>query len=393
MTSALPESVTRAAALTPAGTGAIASIAIQGPQAWTIVRDLFRPLAASVTWPPAHIDSGQVWVGRFRAEAGSSTSDDVVLAIKQTDPTPWIEVHCHGGVEVVRWILEALQTRGIQVCAWQELERRTVGDPLQTAATEALARASTARTAAIVLDQSHGAFSRAIAAVVNALGRGDGSRGTELLQTMAGYAPLGRHLADPWRVAVMGAPNVGKSSLVNALAGYERSIVAPTPGTTRDVVTTNIAIDGWPIELADTAGLREATEALEGEGIDRARSAGQSSDLVLWVLDAAASPVLPSSSLAHVVLLVNKIDLPSAWNLQDVAGATHVSALRGEGLPQLCQQISHRLVPNPPPPGAPVPSTPALSNCVEEAYWHCLAGRIDDARAALQAVGACGEGP
>ncbi len=131
----------------------------------------------------------------------------------------------------------------------------------------------------------------------------------------------------------MGAPNVGKSSLVNALAGYERSIVAPTPGTTRDVVTTNIAIDGWPIELADTAGLREATEALEGEGIDRARSAGQSSDLVLWVLDAAASPVLPSSSLAHVVLLVNKIDLPSAWNLQDVAGATHVSALRGEGLP------------------------------------------------------------
>ena len=269
MTSTLHESATLAAALTPPGMAAIASLAIQGPQAWTIVRDLFRPLATSVAWPPAHIDSGQVWVGRFRVEAGSSTSDEVVLAIKQTDPTPWIEVHCHGGVEVVRWILEALRTLGIQVCAWQELERRTIDDPLQVAATEALACTSTARTAAIVLDQYHGAFSRALAAVVDALDRGEGSRGTELLQDLARHAPLGRHLADPWRVAVMGAPNVGKSSLVNALAGYGRSIVAPTPGTTRDVVTTNIAIDGWPIELVDTAGLRKATEALEGEGIDR----------------------------------------------------------------------------------------------------------------------------
>jgi tRNA modification GTPase len=393
VTATLPESATLAAALTPPGVGAIASLAIQGPQAWTIVRDLFRPLVASVTWPPAHIDSGQVWVGRFRAEAGSSTSDDVVLAIKQTDPTPWIEVHCHGGVEVVRWILEALQTHGIQVCAWQELERRSIDDPLQIAATEALARASTARTAVIVLDQYHGAFSRALAVVVDALDGGDGSRATQLLQRLAAYAPLGRHLTDPWRVAVMGAPNVGKSSLVNALAGYERSIVAPTPGTTRDVVTTTIAIDGWPIELVDTAGLREASEALEGEGIDRARSAGQSSDLILWVLDAAASPVPPPPSLTYVLLVVNKIDLPTAWNLQDVAGAVHVSALKGEGVPQLCAQISHRLIPNPPPPGAAVPFAPTLSNHVEGAYRHCLAGHIEDARASLQAAGACGEGP
>ena len=91
---------------------------------------------------------------------------------------------------------------------------------------------------------------------------------------------------------------------------------------------------------------------------------------------------------------MNKIDLPTAWNLQDVAGATHISALKGEGLPEFCRQISHSLVPNPPPPGAPVPFAPALSNYVEEAYRHCVAGRIKDARTSLPRLRwACPSGP
>ena len=105
---------------------------------------------------------------------------------------------------------------------------------------------------------------------------------------LARYAPLGRRLTAPWRVVVAGPPNVGKSSLVNALAGYQRSIVAPTPGTTRDVVTTRLAIDGWPVELADTAGVREATDALETQGVRLAREATAAADLCLWVLDASA---------------------------------------------------------------------------------------------------------
>src|SRR5207244_11945531 len=104
-----------------------------------------------------------------------------------------------------------------------------------------------------------GAVGPAVDAARAALRRGDAMEAGRLLDELARYAGVGRHLTAPWRVAVAGAPNVGKSSLVNALAGYQRSVVAPTPGTTRDVVTALLAIDGWPVELADTAGLRPLT--------------------------------------------------------------------------------------------------------------------------------------
>src|SRR5262249_9107130 len=156
---------------------------------------------------------------------------------------------------------------GLRACSWQEFLRLTTEDAVRAAAATALAEARTQRTAAILLDQYHGAFSRAVAVAHAAWERGDTAEAGRLLEVLARYAPLGRPLTSPWRVVVAGAPNVGKSSLVNALAGYARCVVSPTPGTTRDVVTTLIAVDGWPVELADTAGLREAAGPLEEQGI------------------------------------------------------------------------------------------------------------------------------
>ncbi len=170
--------------------------------------------------------------------------------------------------------------------------------------------------------------------------------------------PLGRHLVQPWSVVIGGAPNVGKSSLVNALVGYTRSIVAATPGTTRDVVTTAIAIDGWPIELHDTAGLRDAAGAIEAEGIARARAAAARADLRLWLLDGACEPVLPVANGWHTV--INKCDLPPAWDWLRVPESLHVSARTGAGVPDLCAAISRWLVPEPPAPGEAVPWVPCM---------------------------------
>src|SRR5262249_59945377 len=106
---------------------------------------------------------GQFWLGRLGAEL----ADEVVLAVKRGQPDPWVELHCHGGREVVRLILEILESRGARVVNWQELELLTDTDPLRARAAAALAEAPTARTAAILLDQHHGAPRQALDAPLN----------------------------------------------------------------------------------------------------------------------------------------------------------------------------------------------------------------------------------
>ena len=96
---------------------------------------------------------------------------------------------------------------------------------------------------------------------------------------------IGSRLISGWKVALAGRPNVGKSRLLNALAGYTRAIVDPMPGTTRDLVTVRTSMDGWPVELADTAGLRASADTIEAEGIRRARAYQAEADLRVLVLD------------------------------------------------------------------------------------------------------------
>jgi tRNA modification GTPase len=182
---------------------------------------------------------------------------------------------------------------------------------------------------------------------------------------------------------VAGAPNVGKSSLVNALAGYQRSIVAPTPGTTRDVVTVTLAIDGWPVQFADTAGVRAAGESLEAAGIRLAREAATKADLCLWILDASTEPIWPEGGGAAVRLVVNKVDLPAAWNLERAEGAVRLSAQTGEGLPELCAAISRWLVPDVPGSGAAVPFTEPIAHRMLEARRHLADSNLNAARRAV----------
>lgn len=335
--------ITRIACLTPAGKGAIATLAIRGPQAWPATHALFRRRQGALPESP---NVGCVWLGRL----GDPVGDDVVLAVKQCEPAVWLEVHCHGGPAVIRLIEELYTSQGVESCSWQDLQKRTDGPAWRVAVEEQLAQAPTTRTAAILLDQYAGAFEQAITEI--RAGPRDVVRAR--LDRLVQLIPLGRHLVRPWSIVIGGAPNVGKSSLVNALAGYTRSLVAPSPGTTRDVVTTHLAIDGWPIELSDTAGIRAAPGEIEQEGVARAHRAAADADLRLWLLDGSAAPQFPED-VTQWHLVISKSDLPAAWNWSQTPNAMCVSAVTRDGVPELCAAISRWLVPDPPAPGEAVP--------------------------------------
>jgi tRNA modification GTPase len=360
---------TVAACLTPPGTAAIATLAVRGPRAWDLVRELWRADPRAARELPAEPTLQQPVLGRL----GDEAADEVVIAVKETDPVPLVEIHSHGGREVVRLLLDNLRARGVEIVSWPEWEGQT-SDPLRAAASVALAQARTVRTAAILLDQYQGAFARAVEALRDAGRRGAWAEAERLLEDLARQAPLGRHLTTPWRVVVAGAPNVGKSSLVNALAGYARCVVSPTPGTTRDVVSVVIALDGWPVELLDTAGQREDAVGLEQAGIALARDTVAAADLRLWVLDASAPPVWPTAPPEAFRFVINKVDLLPAWDLGAAPSGVRVSAQTGEGLAELSATLVLWLVPGAPAPGVAVPFTPVLCDAVEQAWGDWRAG-------------------
>jgi tRNA modification GTPase len=390
MSAPAPSEQTYLARLTPPGVSAIATLALRGPKAWQVARELFRPgtaRAAGDVEPtfPTEPSPGRMWLGRV-GDASAGVADEVVLAVKRGGPIPWLELHCHGGREVLRLLEETITARDVQAIPWEQLERQTTDDLSRAAALEALTRAVTTRTASILLDQFHGACARAIDQVRSLLNRGDPAEAFTQLEALCRHDCLGCHLTEPWRVVVAGPPNVGKSSLVNALAGYQRCIVASTPGTTRDVVTTLVALDGWPVELADSAGWREGAEALEEAGITRAKQAAAQADLCLWLMDGSTEPLWPPAGLDASLCVINKVDLPPAWDTSAVPGALRVSARAGEGLPALCDAISRRLVPSPPPVGSPVPFTPALCDRLHQALQSLRAGHQEMALQLLENV-------
>jgi tRNA modification GTPase len=368
--------------LTPPGTGAIAVFAVHGPDAWAALTKLFRRRSQTQPSLPDPPTPGRFWLGKLNEGA----SDEVVVALKQLLPTPWLELHVHGGQEVICWLFETFAANGIRACSWPDFVLRTAPDALQASAWTALAEAPTARTASILLDQAHGAFSRTLTGIHDLITRQAYAEAASNLAELMRYAAIGRHLSAPWQVVIAGAPNVGKSSLINALAGFQRSIVAPTPGTTRDVVRIRLAIDGWPVEVADTAGLRAASEELEGAGVGLARIAVSTADLCIWVLDAASEPVRPDFSAPHLLSVVNKIDLPPVWDVTAGAEAIHVSAKTGAGLTELCETIARRLVPDVPPAGAAVPFTAELCNQLGDLQQALAAGNTDYASQHLAAM-------
>jgi tRNA modification GTPase len=336
-------SQTTVTVLTPPGSSALAVVAVSGSNAWPVLKRLFRPMAGKeLNSPPAGFVFGRI---------SGPTSDEVILAATGPDT---FEVHCHGGPRVVAWLVDLLRSKGVAEFPVP------IGKTAPAEAARLLPLARTVRTAGILLDQLQGAYDRAEEAV-----RRGGSEADAVRAVLRRNVAIGRHLIEPWRVVVAGAPNAGKSTLLNALAGFARSVVSPIPGTTRDAVSVSVAFDRWPVDLTDTAGFRETTDALESEGVERARAAGAQSDLVLWVVDATGRRPASAGEVAkelglsesNVLVVFNKTDVapvtPSVF-----PDAVRVSALTGAGLTDLVNRIVKLLAPNAPALGEPVPFTP-----------------------------------
>ncbi len=332
----------------------MASLVVQGPGAVQVVSARFqakngRPLDATGPDRPAF---GHFCFGRGVAEE--------VVVCRRDDES--VELHCHGGHAAMGHILDTLVQAGARPSTWQHWVARQHTDPLTADARIALAGARTERTAGLLLDQFHGALRRAVEAILRLLAENDRAAAGDRLNRLLCRAELGRHLTKPWRVVLAGPANVGKSSLTNALLGYRRAIVHHAPGTTRDVVSDTTAFDGWPVRLADTAGLRDNRRGLEANGIERAEEQARSADLLLLVFDSSQPWSPADAALADrfpgALVVHNKSDLPPRSVSRRPPGLS-TSALLGEGVGELIEAIAGRLVPRPPEVGEAVPLTEA----------------------------------
>lgn len=352
---------TRFAVLTPNGVGAVATIVVSGPEAWNICRVAIRRTGGRQL--PEEVCETQAWMG----EVGSTPGEVVIVGVRQLDTAPCVEIHCHGGLEVIRYLGRELSRHGAVETTTAEMSRLLTMDGIQHLAARQLSFAPTKKVAALLLDQFQGALTRAIQSITANLDSGSTAEAGRLIATLKSNCQVGRHLVTPWQVVVAGAPNVGKSSLINSIAGHHRCVVAPAPGTTRDLISTFVAIDGWPVELIDTAGQHETSHDIEVQGIARARAEMVRADLCLWVVDSSNSPTWAEHDAHRTLTVVNKIDIPAAWPMPGEMHAARISALTGAGVDELCRQISTRLVPIPPSPGDAIPFTPELCDRIDMA--------------------------
>ena len=374
-----PPSTTRVIELTPAGRAAVAVVLVAGPEAVAIVdKCVHRRDDRGLREFPVN----RILVGRW----GSPGGEELLICRRSADR---VEIHCHGGTAAIRGVIDRLRELGCQPIHWQDWLQETAADPICAAAQVALAEAPTARTAAVLLDQFYGALASALRAALDAVAAGDWPTATLALDAILAQRGVGLHLTRPWRVVLAGRPNVGKSSLMNALVGFQRAIVCDLPGTTRDVVTATTAIDGWPIQLADTAGLRETRDEIESAGVERAAAAVGDADLVLLVDDALADDPLAQDEIAVparalVLRVLNKIDLPHALPAAaDRRFDVRTSAVTGEGIATLVAAIGTALVPAPPAAGAAVPF---MMEQVERLDAALAATRRHDADVALSSL-------
>lgn len=357
---------------TAPGRAALAIVRMSGSRALEIGRCFVTP------WPPA---SRIARLARVEDAAGALIDEGVVVfyvAPSSFTGEDALEITCHGGPIAPATVVATFVAAGARPADPGEFTRRAVLngklDLLQAEAVGDLSDAASRPALRIALSQLDGGLSRRIAGLreriidVEALAAYDidfpeeddgpipGERIVGAARAVVAQidallttAPVGELVREGALVVIAGAPNVGKSSLFNALLGRRRAIVTDLPGTTRDALEAVTEADGWPIRLIDTAGLHDTTDTIERLGIEVSRDYLGRADVVLACGDTASSlrqaaDAVASLCRAPVVLVGTKADLLTANERSAAAsGVTHVSAESGEGLPALGSAVAHAL--------------------------------------------------
>jgi len=374
---------TIAAIATAPGSAGLAVVRVSGRDAFAISDRVFHGAI-----PLADADSHTLHHGWARR--GDESLDEVVAAVFRA-PRSYtrehvVELSCHGGSLPARTVLAALLAAGARLAGPGEFTLRAfVNGRLDLARAEAVAdliAAETEEARALAVSQLAGALSRrldalservtdAVAEVEARVDFAEDVGGVEVPEHVVGAieavaSELGELLAgsayaravrEGVRVPIVGRPNVGKSSLFNALLGEERAIVTHFPGTTRDRVSEAIEVAGIRVTLSDTAGLRETAEPVEAIGIAVAREAIESSAVVLWVVDGSEPLSVDDREIAaaltgkRVLVALNKLDRPRVAEARDVEALLNgeprrtvsVSAARGEGLESVREALAELL--------------------------------------------------
>ncbi|MEA4889279.1 MAG: tRNA uridine-5-carboxymethylaminomethyl(34) synthesis GTPase MnmE [Clostridiaceae bacterium] len=372
-----------AAAATPPGQSGLAVIRLSGPRCAEAAARIFKP--AGNFLPVTEMAGYTCALGYIVDPADHKVVDQVILtrfiAPHSYTGEDVIELSCHGGSAVKQTLLRILFDMGIRPAQPGEFTRRAFMhgkmDLVQAEAVMDLIQAGAERSAQVAAGQLRGAISRQVrhhaddlyrllaqielileypehedtAAAIQPLAAQLAGQARALQEWAASFSQ-GRFLREGMTVVIAGRPNVGKSSLLNALAGHERAIVTAIPGTTRDTVEERVDLAGLPVRLIDTAGLRETGDPIEKIGVGRTKEAVRDADLVFWLLSPpmedleAEIEAMKTAGCRTVIPLIGKEDLADSAQflervqtlLPDGAFLT-CSAQTGEGLEQIRRTI------------------------------------------------------
>ncbi len=370
---------TIAATATPFGMSGIGIIRISGPETLEIAQRIFQPSSKNCSW-----ESHRLYHGDIISADGSTILDEVLISYMRK-PNSFtgediVEINCHGNPVIIETILTQLQEMGCRLARPGEFSQRAfLNNRLDLSQAEALAAVISAKSAkayAMGLTQLKGSLSREISdlrlLLIDALAGIEASidfkediseekipetppqinEALERLQSLLSSYRSARAYTEGIHVIITGKPNTGKSSLLNKLAGRKKAIVTDIPGTTRDLITETMLIDGVPMHLMDTAGIREPQNAIEQEGISLVWESLADADVVIVMLDVSKpladddKIIIEKNKSGEIIAAVNKIDLPRAWETEAIgkllpqeARIIEISAKSGAGLEDLKKTI------------------------------------------------------